>query len=169
MPTPTDDVPTSPDLKPWIVFLAWMTVCYAAAFVGFEGTSQGLWFWYVSQNPPGWCPPTIAFTPINTVVYFCMGLAVWQAMQEKTDISKTTAVALFFIQLTLGALWPWIFFAWRHAALAANFGYALVIVLVATTILFWKIRPSAGRLMLPMIAWASYLTVVQVALYRLNR
>jgi len=161
--------PQGSDLKPAIKFLAWMTVSYLAAFAVFEGTSQGVWFWYVSINRPAWAPPTWLFTPMSTILYGLMGLAVWKVSKEPDSGSKTAGLTFFFLQLAFGALWPWIYFAWHKLPFSCAIGALTLVTMIVTVTMFWKTVGAAGKLMLPVVAWCLYMNLVDIALWRLNR
>ena len=72
------------------------------------------------------------------------------------------------MQLVLNYLWPPIFFA-AHAI-----QLALVTIMVMTALAamaagqFWRIRPLAGALMLPYLAWLCFAAALNAAIDRLN-
>jgi len=42
------------------------------------------------------------------------------------------------------------------------------ILICVTIILFWKVRKSAGLLLIPYLAWVSFATALNFQLWRLN-
>jgi tryptophan-rich sensory protein len=79
------------------------------------------------------------------------------------------ALALFATQLALNGAWSWIFFS-RHAIGAALAEILVLWLAIAATIAtFAAIRPSAGALLLPYLAWVSFATVLTAAIWRRNR
>jgi tryptophan-rich sensory protein len=79
-----------------------------------------------------------------------------------------TALALFFVQLALNALWSWLFFAWHRGGLALADIVVLWAAIVATLVAFWRIRPLSGALLVPYLLWVSFATALNLAVWRLN-
>ncbi|MGD2115645.1 MAG: tryptophan-rich sensory protein, partial [Acidobacteriota bacterium] len=45
---------------------------------------------------------------------------------------------------------------------------ALWLAILATVILFWRLRPLVGALLLPYLAWVGFAAALNLALWRLN-
>ena len=45
----------------------------------------------------------------------------------------------------------------------------LWLAIVATLVLFWRVVPAAGGLLIPYLAWVSFATVLNASLWWLNR
>jgi tryptophan-rich sensory protein len=75
---------------------------------------------------------------------------------------------LFLLQLAANALWTWLFFAWRRGALA--FGEILVLwaLILGTVVAFRRVRPVAGALLLPYLAWVTFAAALTCAVWRAN-
>jgi tryptophan-rich sensory protein len=116
---------------------------------------------YAQLDQPDWFPPAQVFGPVWTTLYVLMAVAAWLAWRGRSpDRPVGRALALFATQLVLNALWSFLFFAW-HLGTAALVDLVLMwVVLVATATAFWRIRPLAGALMLPTIAWVSFAGVL---------
>ena len=54
------------------------------------------------------------------------------------------------------ALWTWIFFAWRSGALALMEILVLWVLILRTLAAFWRVRPLAGALLIPCLAWVTF-------------
>ena len=72
------------------------------------------------------------------------------------------------VQLVLNALWSWIFFAWRRGGWAFVGAAALWLAVLATLLAFWRVRPLAGALLVPYLAWVAYATALTWAVWRAN-
>jgi tryptophan-rich sensory protein len=72
------------------------------------------------------------------------------------------------VQLAANALWSWLFFAWRQGLLAFIDIVVLAALIVATIVAFWRIRPLAGMLLLPYLAWVVYAAVLNHQVWLLN-
>jgi tryptophan-rich sensory protein len=165
------DSPSSPELKPAIRLLTWLTACYCFSLVGYIGTSysQGLWFWYVSQRRPAWNPPNWSVTPVWTILYGLMGFASWAVWNSPACRSRTITLGAFFVQLTLTAAWPWVLFALHRTGAAVILLFILWMVSILVTILFWRINPKSGALMTPPTVWTGFTAILTLVVWQLNR
>ena len=57
------------------VLLGLLTVCFAAAGIGAQITSQSVNGWYQTLRKPEWTPPDWVFGPVWTVLYGLMAVA----------------------------------------------------------------------------------------------
>jgi tryptophan-rich sensory protein len=97
-----------------------------------------------------------------------MGVAAWLVWRERGWAEARGALTLFLVQLAANALWTWLFFAWRIGAAAFAEVVLLWVLIGCTTILFWRIRPLAGMLLLPYFAWVSFATALTWAVWQRN-
>src|SRR6476620_405099 len=96
---------------------AWLAVVFVAAAIGAAASVEASSF-YAQLNRPAWAPPASAFGPVWSVLYLLMGVAAWLVWREQGAPRRVAALVLFGVQLGANALWSWLFFAWRHGALA---------------------------------------------------
>lgn len=78
------------------------------------------------------------------------------------------ALIVYVAQLALNALWTFLFFGWRQGALAFVDILAMWGLIVATLVLFWRVRPVAGALLIPYLLWVSYAAALNYAVWQLN-
>ena len=71
-------------------------------------------------------------------------------------------------QLAVNALWTWLFFVWHLGTLAFVDIELLWLLILATLLAFWRVRPLAGALLLPYLAWVSFAAMLNFAMWRLN-
>jgi benzodiazapine receptor len=141
----------------------WLVLCFGAAAVGARFTPGA---WYAGLRKPRWTPPDRLFAPVWTVLYAMMAVAAWLVWRE-TGLSRE--IALFAVQLALNALWSWLFFGLhRPGAALADIG-ALWLAILLTHLAFEHVRPLAGWLLIPYLAWVSFAAALNAALWRLNR
>ena len=133
-------------------------------------TTAGIYTWYNRIIKPSFQPPNWVFGPVWTILYALMGIAaylVWEKGWEKREVK--TALGIFGIQLILNFFWSFIFFGNKA------FGWAFVEILVlwifiALTIWkFYKISKTAAYLLIPYILWVSFASVLNGAIWWLNR
>ena len=140
-----------------------------AGLSGFT-TAQGVREWYPTLVKPWFNPPAWVFGPVWTLLYLMMGIAaflVWQKGWESGAVK--TALALFAIQLILNGLWSVLFFGMRSPGLAFAEILLLWISIGGTIVLFWRVAPIAGMLLLPYVAWVTFAAVLNGAIWILNR
>lgn len=154
-------------MKQIVALIISLIVSFAAAAIGGVATQRAPEF-YVGLTRPGWAPPSSVFGPVWTVLYFLMAIAAWLVWREKGFRDARVPLALFAIQLVFNALWSWLFFAWQRGVLAELDIVVLLALIAATIVAFWRVRPLAGILLLPYLAWVAYATALTFALVRLN-
>jgi len=122
----------------------------------------------VAPARPEWAPPSSVFGPVWTVLYALMGIAAWLVWRERHTPGSRRALLLFGAQLVLNTLWSWLFFAWHQGGLAFLDIVVLWLLIVLTIVDFWRIRPLAGALLLPYLAWVTYAAALNLAVWQLN-
>ncbi|MGN2246865.1 TspO/MBR family protein [Frateuria sp. GZRR35] len=152
---------------PWLGLAGWWLLSFAAAAIGALASIQAAAF-YGQLAQPSWAPPASVFGPVWTVLYALMGVAAWLVWREAGQPGRRGALVLFVVQLALNALWSWLFFAWHLGGWAFADIVVLWLLLVATVAAFWRVRTIAGALLLPYLAWVSFATALNWAVWRLN-
>lgn len=147
--------------------IGWLLLSFAvAAFGGWASAHAATFYGQLAQ--PGWAPPAWLFGPVWSVLYALMGIAAWLVWRVGGFAIARSALLLFLIQLAANALWSWLFFAWHRGALAFVDIALLWVLIVATAIAFWRIRLLAGALLLPYLAWVSFASALNYAVWHLN-
>ena len=142
-------------------------LCFGAGAIGSMATRRAPEV-YANLVRPSWAPPSGVFAPVWTTLYVLMAIAAWLVWNERGIQSTTGPLILFLVQLALNALWSWLFFAWRRGRMAEIEVLVLLVLIALTVIAFWRVRPLAGILMLPYLAWVSYATALTFAIVRRN-
>lgn len=150
-----------------IGLLGWLMLAFAAAAIGaLASANAGAFFQQLIR--PGWAPPGWLFAPVWSVLYFLMGVSAWLVWRVRGFRGAGGALALFVFQLAANALWTWLFFAWHLGALAFAEILFLWALILATLVAFWRIRPLAGILLLPYLAWVTFASALTFRLWQLN-
>lgn len=147
--------------------LAWLLVSFAAAGVGGVASADAGSF-YAQLSRPAWAPPASLFGPVWSVLYLLQGIGVWLVWRERGVGGARAALGLFLVQLAANALWTWLFFAWRQGALAFGEVLVLWVLILATVVSFWRVRPLAGALLLPYLLWVSFASALTYSVWQLN-
>jgi len=148
-----------------LVLLGFLLICFAAAAVG------GLFppgDWYAQLKRPPLTPPGWLFGPAWTLLYTAMAVAAWLVWRSTRHPLRTRALALFFIQLALNALWSPVFFGSGKMALALVVMVCLWLAVAATLVHNFKIHRVAGWLFVPYLAWISFAAYLNAGFLWLN-
>ncbi len=121
---------------------------------------------YGQLRRPPWAPPGEVFGPVWTVLYVLIGIAGWLIA---TRPGGEGALRLWTVQLALNAAWTPIFFGLRRPGVALVEIVALLSTTTLTTVAALRHRPLAGALLLPYLAWLTYATALNSAIWQRNR
>ena len=147
--------------------ILWLALCALAAATGAAASIQAETF-YAEINQPAWAPPAYLFGPVWSVLYAMMAVAAWLVWRAGGFRSARVALTLFLVQLAANALWSWLFFAWHLGAWAFADILVLWVLIVATIVAFWRIRPLAGGLLIPYLLWVSFASALNYSVWQLN-
>ena len=153
--------------KQFLGLIGWLVLSFAASAVGAVASIQAQSF-YGQLVQPAWAPPPTVFGPVWTLLYTLMAIAAWLVWRVGGVRSHRLALSFFLVQLAFNALWSWLFFAWHLGALAFADILLLWILIVATLVSFWRIRPLAGLLLVPYLLWVSFAAALNYSLWQLN-
>lgn len=147
--------------------LAWFAITFAAAGIG-AMASSGAPVFYAQLAKASWAPPASVFGPVWTLLYVLMAFAAWTVWRVRGTATAPRTLALFVAQLVVNAVWSWLFFGLRSGAAAFADAVLLLALVAATTLAFWRVRPVAGMLMLPYLAWVAFACVLTWSTWRMN-
>ena len=151
-----------------LVLAAFLLAVYAVSALGALSTTPAIGGWYTTIQKPAWTPPSWLFGPVWTILYTMMAVAAWLVWRRHETTRCQGALSAFAVQLFLNALWSPIFFSLHRIDLAALDIIALWLAIVVTIVLFVRIRPLAGWLLVPYLIWCTYAGALNIALWRLN-
>jgi tryptophan-rich sensory protein len=137
----------------------------ASGYLSNSGYGNG---WFDNLRKPAFMPPGWAFGTAWTILYALMGIAVALILVAPRSSRRTAALTLFFVQLAVNFCWSPIFFGAHQIQAGLAVIVILIVLAAATAWQFWRIRPLAGALLLPYLAWLSFATALNVAIDQLN-
>lgn len=73
------------------------------------------------------------------------------------------------VQIVLNVLWSVLFFGMQNPGYAFIEIFVLWIAIFANIVLFYRIHKTAGLLLVPYILWVSFASILNGAIYFLNR
>ncbi|AMN44094.1 TspO/MBR family protein [Rhodoplanes sp. Z2-YC6860] len=124
--------------------------------------------WYSTLVKPAFNPPNWIFGPVWTTLYALMAFASWRIMRLPGSSQRSLALLLFFGQLVLNAVWSWMFFGLHSPLLGLIDIIPQLSLIVLTIVAFSRLDVIAGWLLVPLAAWVSFATILNVAVWRLN-
>ena len=125
--------------------------------------------WYNSLIKASWTPPAWVFGPAWTILYILMTISVWVVYRTQiASQSHRMAYPLFFLQLVANGLWSFLFFGFHMIGWALVDLTLLIVLIVCTTICFYRIKPVAGLLLIPYLLWCLYALTLNAAIWWLN-
>ena len=151
---------------PRLVLIGWLVLCLAASGTAFFVSTGG---WYASLRKPVWNPPSWIFGPVWTLLYVMMAFAAWSVWREGGWEKQSRPLGLFVFQWLLNVLWTPLFFGMHRAGLAYIEIVALWCVLTATLGLFWRVKKTAGLLLVPYLVWVTFAAALNFTLWHMNR
>jgi benzodiazapine receptor len=161
----THSIPHPGPARSALVLMGWLALSFSAAALG------GLFLpgeWYARLQKPSWNPPNWIFGPVWTTLYVMMAVAAWLVWKRGGFVAQRLPLTLFLGQLLFNAAWSPLFFGLKNPGLALLDIGLLWLALLATILAFWKARRIAGILLVPYLAWVTFASVLNFALWRLN-
>ncbi len=124
--------------------------------------------WFDALVKPAIYPPPAAFGIVWSILYLMMGLAAALVFTAFGARGRGIALALFVMQLALNLAWSPLFFGAHQISAALVLLGLLDLMVIATLVVFARVRPAAGWLMAPYLAWVLFATVLNWQFLDLN-
>ena len=124
--------------------------------------------WYRELIFPPQMPPEWAFPAAWTLIYVLMGLSLAMIINARGSTLRGPALVLFAVQMGLNLAWTPVFFGMHQVETALIILGVLGVLVLATIILFGKIRVGAAILLLPYLAWVCYAGFLLYQIDKLN-
>lgn len=123
---------------------------------------------YVFLKRPPLSPPGWLFGVIWPILYLLMGIAAYIIYQKPKTPENKKAITLYWIQLLVNFLWPIIFFRFELYWIAVAVILILDILVLLTTVEFYKISKVSGYLMIPYLLWILFATYLNIGIAVMN-
>ena len=145
-----------------------VALCLAIGALGAAVVATSVDTWYADLIKPSFTPPDQVFGPVWTALYIMMAVAAWRVWRTADRDTRRGALTLFVLQLALTLGWTAVFFGLQKIGAALATIVVLDVGVVVTMLAFRSIDRWAGLLMVPYLAWVSFATVLNIAIWRLN-
>lgn len=143
-------------------------IVIAGSLIGYLSNSGEANAWYAALQRPSFQPPGWAFGAVWTTLYTMMGIALAVILDSPPSRQRTVALGLFATQLALNFAWSPLFFGNGMIDVGLLVILALNVLVTMTIIAFWNIRPLAGALLIPYLAWLCVAAALNHETGRLN-
>jgi benzodiazapine receptor len=155
-------------MKKWITLTLCMLLPLAVGFITGRVTTENVRIWYPTLEKPTFNPPNYLFGPVWTVLYLLMGISLYLIVRQPASYSRTKALTIFSIQLILNFWWSILFFRFRLIGVALVEIILLLLFIALMIRSFFKVNNTAAHLQWLYLAWVSFATVLNMAIWVLN-
>ena len=147
-----------------------LIACLAAGAIGSIFTRSAIPTWYATLAKPSFSPPNWLFAPVWTALYILMGVSAFLVWRKgSADKGVRVALIVFLVQLVINVLWSFIFFGMQSPMFGLVVISILWLAILATVILFYRVSRVASVLLWPYLLWVTFATVLNGAVWMLNR
>lgn len=122
---------------------------------------------FEAVNQPPLTPPMWLFPVVWSILFVLMGIASYLVVMQKGEDTK--ALTLYTVQLIFNFFWSIWFFNLGWYLFAFLWLVALWILILATTVAFYRISKPAAWLMLPYLVWVVFAGYLNLGVWWLNR
>ena len=124
--------------------------------------------WYADLVKPAFQPPGWVFGAVWTALYIMLGIALAAALDQPMSKLRRDGLWLFGGQLLLNFAWSPVFFGMHMIDVGLVVIVVMLLMAAVTANFFRRLRPLAGWLMLPYLAWLCLATALNYETGRLN-
>ena len=153
----------------WTSLIICITIPLVAGTLSGLANANSISTWYSTLNKPSFNPPNYLFGPVWTILYILMGISLYLIVSTTKSDLRTTALIIFGVQLFLNFIWSFLFFYFQSPLAALVVIIALLIGIVLMILYFFKLSHTAAYLQIPYLLWVSFATVLNGAVWYLNR
>jgi tryptophan-rich sensory protein len=98
-----------------------------------------------------------------------MAYAVWRILKvDDRPAERRVALTLFFLQLTLNALWSWLFFGLNNPLAGLLNILPQFLLILATIDRFRRLDLIAALCLVPLASWVAFASLLNFEIWRLN-
>ena len=113
-------------------------------------------------SPPGWLFPIVW-----SILFLLMGIAAY-LVWVRDSTGRNGALLFYGLQLAMNFGWTLVFFNLQNYGLALLWLIVLWVLILITTVRFFKENKAAGWLMLPYLLWVTFAGYLNAGVWLLN-
>lgn len=122
---------------------------------------------YNSLIQPFFAPPSTIFPIVWSILYLLMGVSY--GIIASNSLADSSINSIYYLQLFVNLLWSFFFFVFKWRFFSFLWIILLLILIVIMIIKFYEKNKVSGLLQLPYLAWVTFATCLNFAVYLLNR
>lgn len=111
--------------------------------------------------------PMMVFPIVWFTLYIMMGTANFLVERADVALSKK-ASSFYFLQLLINLLWPVFFFGFKLQLFSVIWLLGLLVLIIYTMSLFYKINKISFYLMIPYLLWSIFAAILNITIYIAN-
>jgi tryptophan-rich sensory protein len=124
--------------------------------------------WFVALEKPAIFPPPALFGIAWSILFALIALALTVIVTARGASGRGTAIGAWIVQFLLILCWSPLFFGAHQITAGLYLLIAIDVAVLVTVILFWRVRPLAGMLLLPYLGWVLFATVLNYEFLKAN-
>ncbi len=144
--------------------IASIVICQLAGVIGSFFTVSSISTWYAALVKPTFSPPNWVFVPVWIFLYLLMGIALYLIWVKNSQL----AISLFAVQMLLNISWPFLFFGLRAPLLGLIDIILLLLAILISIKVFYKVSKNAAFLFVPYFLWVAFATMLNYGIWILN-
>ncbi len=153
----------------YFVLIGFIIAAQAAGGIGSLFTFSSIPTWYAYLNKPFFSPPNWLFGPVWTLLYTFMAIAAYLVWRRVQFNKKGHAFwHVYWTQLILNTLWSILFFGLKFTGLAFIEIIAMWYFILRSIEEGAKIDKWSAYLLYPYLAWVSFASLLNLAIWFLN-
>lgn len=121
---------------------------------------------YKKNVKPPLSPPGYVFPIVWPILYLSTGIAHFIVVKNR---AYKTVNDIYYSQLGLNYLWSILYFKYKLRGAALIESYILFSSVILTATQFYKVKKSAGLLLLPYVCWTAFATYLTTGNWTLNK
>lgn len=103
------------------------------------------------------------------IIYILMGVSAYRIyMRNKSGTDDKGAYFIYFIQLCINFIWPFLFFTFRLYGLSFIWLIILLVVVLITFYKFFRVDKFSSALLIPYIAWIVFISFLNYFIWFYN-
>ena len=146
-----------------------ISLCFVLGSSGGLITINEIPGWYATLQKPTFNPPNWLFGPVWTALYIMMGVAFYLVWRNPPSAGRKKALSAFLVQFALNCAWTPVFFAMHQLGAALVVIVLMWLAIFRTIFLFAPFSKTASWLLVPYISWVSFATLLNAAIWWLNK